>query len=48
MVACDRSGIDVMTLDGLLRIKSLQLPGKRAMSAADFLNAHNPLGVVLG
>ncbi|MCW8950798.1 MAG: methionyl-tRNA formyltransferase [Sedimenticola sp.] len=48
IVACDRSGIDVMTRDGLLRIKSLQLPGKRAMSAADFLNAHNPLGVVLG
>jgi methionyl-tRNA formyltransferase len=48
ITACNRAGIDVVTGQGLLRIKSLQLPGKRAMSAADFLNAHNPTGVVLG
>lgn len=48
IVACGRTGIDVVTGDGLLRIKSLQMPGKRAMSAADFLNAHNPEGVLLG
>jgi len=48
VLACDRDGIDVATGDGLLRIKTLQLPGKRAMNAADFLNAHSLEGVILG
>ncbi len=48
VVACGRAGIDVASGDGLLRIRTLQLPGKRAMSAADFLNAHDPQGMVLG
>ncbi len=48
VVATGKAGLDVATSDGLLRIRRLQLPGKKAMDAAAFLNAHDPLGVVLG
>jgi methionyl-tRNA formyltransferase len=43
-----KEGIDVATGDGVLRIKTVQMPGKRAMSAVDFLNAHSMDGVILG
>ena len=33
-------GIDVATGDGVLRVTVLQMPGKRAMSAAEFLQGH--------
>ncbi len=48
VVASGSLGIDVATVDGVLRILKLQLPGKRAMSAADFLNANTMDGKVLG
>ncbi|MCP4282886.1 MAG: methionyl-tRNA formyltransferase [Gammaproteobacteria bacterium] len=48
VVAAGAAGIDVATGDGLLRIHELQPPGKRVMSAADFLNARSIQGVQLG
>lgn len=47
VVATAKTGFDVATGEGVLRISQLQMPGKRAMSAGDFLNAHNMDGVVL-
>ncbi|MCU7813866.1 MAG: methionyl-tRNA formyltransferase [Candidatus Thiodiazotropha sp. (ex Rostrolucina anterorostrata)] len=47
VILSGKSGIDVATGQGALRITKLQMPGKRAMSAADFLNAHSLDGVVL-
>lgn len=40
-------GIEVATGEGVLGIDVLQLPGGRAMSANDFLNAHNMHGQCL-
>jgi methionyl-tRNA formyltransferase len=37
-------GIDVAAGEGVLRIQVLQLPGKRPVSARDFLNANDPVG----
>ena len=40
IIKVNKAGIDVATGDGVLRITELQLPGKRAMSVQDFLNAN--------
>lgn len=48
VVAADRTGIAVATGEGVLRILRLQPPGKRPMSAADFLNARPMDGRHLG
>ncbi|MCG7899279.1 MAG: methionyl-tRNA formyltransferase [Candidatus Thiodiazotropha lotti] len=47
VVATGKTGFDVATGEGVLRITQLQMPGKRAMAAGDFLNAHTMDGVVL-
>ncbi len=48
VMAASRAGIDVATGDGTLRITELQAPGKRRMPVADFLNARNLDGALLG
>jgi methionyl-tRNA formyltransferase len=42
------TGIDVAAGDGVLRIIRLQAPGRKAVSAPEFSNAHRLDGVVLG
>jgi methionyl-tRNA formyltransferase len=43
-----KAGIEVAAGRGALRITRLQLPGKRPMSAAEFVNARQVVGEVLG
>ena len=48
VVNCSREGLDIATGDGVLRLTSLQTPGKQRVSAADFVNAYDLTGQVLG
>ena len=48
VMATSAAGIDVSTGEGVLRISELQPQGKRAMSARDFLNAHDLSGQCFG
>lgn len=41
IIAVNKDSIDVATGDGILRLIQIQLPGKRAMAVADFLNANS-------
>ena len=48
VMASDRNGIEVGTGQGRLRIKRLQLPGKRPMSVSEVLNSRSFEGALLG
>lgn len=47
VIAESKQGIDIATGDGVVRILSLQLPGGKRLSAAEFLNGRSLLGVQL-
>lgn len=46
IINVDKTGIDVATKDGTLRLTKLQLPGKKVLSVAEILNAQQKLFVV--
>ncbi|UHD15411.1 methionyl-tRNA formyltransferase [Thiocapsa bogorovii] len=48
VIGAGKSGIEVAAGQGIVRIVRLQPPGKRAMAAADFLNARSMDGARLG
>jgi methionyl-tRNA formyltransferase len=48
IVGAGKEGIDVASGKGCLRLLQVQLPGGKALSAGDFLNARPVEGVVLG
>jgi methionyl-tRNA formyltransferase len=48
VLATSAEGIDVGTGNGVLRLTRVQIAGRKAMSAAEFLRAHRLDGAVLG
>lgn len=48
VVRADRQGVVVVTGDGLLELLELQLPGRKVLPAAAFINAHALQGSRLG
>jgi methionyl-tRNA formyltransferase len=45
VIAASPQGIDVATGDGILRLLQLQQPGRKPVSAAEFVNAHAVEGI---
>lgn len=48
VISCTKQGLDVATGDGILRIVEIQMPGKKPMDVAAFVNANDLTGVLLG
>jgi len=48
VLSADKKGIEVVCGEGRLRLLELQLPGARAVTAGEFINAHAMEGVRLG
>ena len=48
IINADKNGLDVATGSGVLRLTQIQLPGKKPMDVASFLNANDVNDVVLG
>ncbi len=47
-VVCTEKNLDVVTGDGLLRLREVQLPGGKRIDGQAFLNSHSPHGIILG
>lgn len=47
-VICTEKNLDVVTGDGLLRLREVQLPGGKRIDSQAFLNSHSPHGIILG
>jgi len=48
ILGCKKQGIDVATGDGVLRLMKIQMPGKKPMDVAAFVNANDITGMQLG
>ncbi len=48
IIQAGKTGLDIMTGQGIIRLKKIQLPGKQAMNASDFANAYATKGIILG
>jgi len=48
VLRCNQTALEVAAGQGSLRIKTLQLPGKKAIASADFANGNDVTGEILG